>query len=144
MSKIQIKIRNLDSTPDDSSILLLHSHVTHSSFLTVKLPYKPTRVVPACCFLTHMYRRKFLECHPTQNYSKQSTLTMEFLYDKIRNQYKGNKIQITLLIEYLKARKLFEIQITPQARLIMSSLNDSCCSNISNTFLRFESLHKQD
>ena len=26
--------------------------------------------------------------------------------DKIRNQYKGNKIWITLLIEYLKARTL--------------------------------------
>ena len=26
--------------------------------------------------------------------------------DKIRNQYKGNKIRITLLIEYLKARTL--------------------------------------
>ena len=29
--------------------------------------------------------------------------------DKIRNKYKGNKIQITLFIEYLKARTLFEI-----------------------------------
>ena len=45
--------------------------------------------------------------------------------DKIRNQYKGNKIRITLLIEYLKTRILFEIRITPQARSIMSSLNDS-------------------
>ena len=46
--------------------------------------------------------------------------------DIIRNQYKGNKTRITLLIEYLKARTLFEIRITPQARSIMSSLNDSC------------------
>ena len=42
------------------------------------------------------------------------------------NHYKGSKIRMTLLIEYLKARTLFEIQITPQARSIMSSLNDSC------------------
>ena len=41
--------------------------------------------------------------------------------DEIRNQYKGNKIRITLLIEYLKARTLFEIRITPQARSIMSN-----------------------
>ena len=53
--------------------------------------------------------------------------------DKIRNQYKGNKIRITLLIEYLKTRTLFEIRITPQARSIMSSLNDYCWSNISHT-----------
>ena len=49
----------------------------------------------------------------------------------IRNHYKGSKIRITLLIECLKARILFEIQITPEARLIMSSFNDSCWSNIS-------------
>ena len=42
------------------------------------------------------------------------------------NHYKGSKIQITLLIEYLKAKTLFEIRITPQARSIMFSLNDSC------------------
>ena len=36
--------------------------------------------------------------------------------------------RITLLIEYLKTRTLFEIWITPQARSIMSSLNDSCWS----------------
>ena len=46
--------------------------------------------------------------------------------DKIRNHYKESKIRITLLIEYLKARTLFEIRITPQARSIMSSLNHSC------------------
>ena len=46
--------------------------------------------------------------------------------DKIRNHYKGSKIRITLLIEYLKARTLFEIRITLQARSIMSSLNDYC------------------
>jgi len=51
-------------------------------------------------------------------------------FDKIRNQYKGNKIRITLLIEYLKTRILFEIWITPQARSIMSSLNNSCWLNI--------------
>ena len=34
----------------------------------------------------------------------------------IRNHYKESKIRITLLIEYLKARTLFEIRITPQAR----------------------------
>ena len=44
----------------------------------------------------------------------------------IRNHYKGSKIQITLLIEYLKTRTLFKIRITLQARSIMSSLNDSC------------------
>ena len=38
--------------------------------------------------------------------------------------------RIILLIEYLKARILFEIRITPQARSIMSSLNDSYWSNI--------------
>ena len=48
------------------------------------------------------------------------------ILDTIRNHYKGNKIRITLLIEYLKTRTLFEIRITPQARSIMSSLNDSC------------------
>ena len=66
--------------------------------------------------------------------------------DKIRNHYKGNKIRITLLIEYLKAITLFEISITPQARSIISSLNDSCWSKSEgkNTWLRFESLHKQD
>ena len=42
------------------------------------------------------------------------------------NHYKGSKIRITLLIKYLNARTLFEIRITSQARLIMSSLNDSC------------------
>ena len=51
--------------------------------------------------------------------------------DKIRNHYKGSKIRITLLIEYLKARTLFEIRITLEARSIMSSFNDSCWSNIS-------------
>ena len=59
-------------------------------------------------------------------------------YDKIRNQYKENKIRITLLIEYLKTRILSEIRITPQARLIMSSLNDSCWSNISKQEHLFE------
>ena len=44
------------------------------------------------------------------------------------NHYKGSKIRIILLIEYLKARTLFEIRITPQTRLIMSSLNDSTCN----------------
>ena len=44
----------------------------------------------------------------------------------IWNQPKRGKIQITLLIEYLKARTLCEIRITPQARSIISSLNDSC------------------
>ena len=42
------------------------------------------------------------------------------------NHYKENKIRITLLIEYLKTITLFEIRIIPQARSIMSSLNDSC------------------
>ena len=42
------------------------------------------------------------------------------------NHYKGSKTQITLLIEYFKAKTLFEIRITLQARSIMSSLNDSC------------------
>ena len=79
-----------------------------------------------------------------QKMSWRSKTNMSTTDDKIRNNYKGNKIRITLLIEYLKARTLFEIKITPQARSIMSSLNDSCWSNISNTCLRFESLHKQD
>ena len=39
------------------------------------------------------------------------------LGDKISNHYKGSKIWITLLIEYLKVRTLFEIRITSQARL---------------------------
>ena len=47
------------------------------------------------------------------------------------NHYKGSKIQITLLIKYLKARILFEIRITSQARSIISSLNDSCLFSIS-------------
>ena len=51
--------------------------------------------------------------------------------DKIRNHYKGSKIRITLSIEYLKTRTLFEIRITPQARSIISSLNGYCWSNIS-------------
>ena len=42
------------------------------------------------------------------------------------NHYKVSKIHIILSIEYLKARILFEIRIFPQARSIMSSLNDSC------------------
>ena len=46
--------------------------------------------------------------------------------DMVRNHYKGSKIRITLLIEYHKTRTLFEIRITPQARSIISSLNDSC------------------
>ena len=50
------------------------------------------------------------------------------LFYKIRNQYKGNKIRINLLFEYLNARILFEIRTTPQARSIMSSLNDSTCN----------------
>ena len=50
----------------------------------------------------------------------------------------GSKIQITLLIEYLKARTLFEVRITPEARSIMSSLNDSCWSNISMQAHLFE------
>ena len=54
------------------------------------------------------------------------------------NPYKGSKIWIILLIEYLKARILFEIRITRQARLIMSSLNDSCWSNISTQEHLFE------
>ena len=47
------------------------------------------------------------------------------------NHYKGSKIRITLLIEYLKVKILFEIRITPQAKSIMFSLNDSCWLNIS-------------
>ena len=58
------KIRNLDSTPEGSSILLLHSHVTYSSLQTVKYPYKPTRVVSACFFPTHMYHRKISRMSP--------------------------------------------------------------------------------
>ena len=40
----------------------------------------------------------------------------------------GSKIRITLLIEYLKVRTLFEIRITLQTKLILSSLNDSTCN----------------
>ena len=56
----------------------------------------------------------------------------------IWDHYKGSEIQITLLIEYLKTRTLFEIRITPQVRSIMSSLNNSCWSNISKQEHLFE------
>ena len=61
-----------------------------------------------------------------------SILSLKLWYQMIcGNQPKGSKIRIFLLIEYLKTRTLLEIRITPQARSIMSSLNDSCWSNIS-------------
>ena len=49
-------------------------------------------------------------------------LSLKLWYQMIcGNHYKGSKIQITLLIEYLKARTLFEIRITPPERSILSS-----------------------
>ena len=61
--------------------------------------------------------------------------------DKIRNHYKESKIRITLLIEYLKARILSEIRITPQARSIMSSLNDSLIKYLNARTLDWDSNH---
>ena len=87
-----------------------------SSFTPASTPRDPKRM-----FSNYVSQfSKFSHEKESWNPEKQN------IVDKIRNQYKGNKIRNTLLIEYLKTRTLFEIRITPQARSIMSSLNDFC------------------
>ena len=94
--------------------------------------YKNQGVSPSPLVSFHFYRSPLsFSVFPLLSFANKH-------FDKIRNQYKGNKIRITLLIEYLKARTLFEIRITPHAKSIMSSLNNSCWSNISRQEHLFE------